>query len=218
MRPSGANRARSRSRSVAASPSFVGPTAATFHSAPSMSSSETKVGSPPMVSRTSPAARRRSTASPSVSIAAHCSSLYGLVERGDSAMRDTDISCEKSTSQSSTAPLIAAAACGSGVAASGRWPSAARRPDVGSSPTQPAPGTKTSAQACRSVRSPSGPEGPSSARTSGRSWIRYPETKRAARPRWRRHCTRSQPLSRQEPEPLASVSSGVWTPGSRRIR
>ena len=41
---------------------------------------------------------------------------------------------------SSTAPVTGAALAGPGVAASGMWPSPARRPEVGSSPTQPAPG------------------------------------------------------------------------------
>jgi hypothetical protein len=40
----------------------------------------------------------------------------------------------------SIAPLMGAALPGSGVAASGRWPSPAKRPEVGSSPIQPAPG------------------------------------------------------------------------------
>jgi hypothetical protein len=55
------------------------------------------------------------------------------------------------------APVIGAALDGSGVHESGMWPSPANRPDVGSRPTQPAPGTYTSAQACRSVKSSSGP-------------------------------------------------------------
>jgi hypothetical protein len=46
----------------------------------------------------------------------------------------------KDTSQSSTAPVIGAALLGSGVAATGRCPSAVSRPEVGSSPTHPAPG------------------------------------------------------------------------------
>jgi hypothetical protein len=43
-----------------------------------------------------------------------------------------------------------------------------------------------------------------------------PDTKRAAKPRWRRSWTRSQPESRHEPVRFSSVSSGVWRPGSRR--
>ena len=42
--------------------------------------------------------------------------------------------------------------------------------------------------------------------------------KRAAKPRWRSSCTKSQAVSRQEPDALHSVSSGVWMPGSMRIR
>ena len=92
--------------------------------------------------RPSSAARRRpraraSTRWPSASIRCHCSSVYGLVTRGDSWIRRTRISCSNSTSHSSTAPVIGAALNGSGVAASGMWPSPASRPEVGSSPTQP---------------------------------------------------------------------------------
>ena len=45
-----------------------------------------------------------------------------------------------STSHGSTRPEIGAADCGSGLAASGMWPSPASRPEVASSPIQPAPG------------------------------------------------------------------------------
>ena len=44
-----------------------------------------------------------------------------------------------------------------GVAASGRCPSPASSPDVGSRPTHPAPGRYTSAHACRSVKSAAAP-------------------------------------------------------------
>ena len=40
-------------------------------------------------------------------------------------------------------------------------PSLTNNPEVGSKPTQPAPGKYTSTQACKSVKSCSGPEGPS---------------------------------------------------------
>ena len=87
-------------------------------------------------------------------------------------MRAISIRCENSTSHSSTAPLTGAAPEGSGVQATGMWPSPAIKPEVGSRPTQPAPGRYTSHQACRSVKSTSVPEGPSSDFTSGLSWIR----------------------------------------------
>src|SRR6185312_8565193 len=61
-------------------------------------------------------------------------------------MRVTAMSKEKATSAGSTAPLIGAAARKWGVAASGRCPSPHNRPDVASSPIQPAPGTYTSPQ------------------------------------------------------------------------
>ena len=54
-------------------------------------------------------------------------------------------------------PVIGAAVSGSAVQARGIWPSPASRPEVGSRPTQPAPGRYTSAQACRSVKSTSVP-------------------------------------------------------------
>ena len=87
-------------------------------------------------------------------------------------MRVICIKCSNSTSLSSTPPLIGAALEGSGVQATGMWPSPAIKPDVGSNPTQPAPGRKTSHQACRSVKSTSVPDGPSNDFTSGRNWIR----------------------------------------------
>ncbi|KAG1257622.1 hypothetical protein G6F66_014674 [Rhizopus arrhizus] len=64
----------------------------------------------------------------------------GLVTRGDSNTRVTSMVCVNSTSATSTAPVTGAALPGSGVAASGMWPSPASRPEVGSSPIQPAPG------------------------------------------------------------------------------
>ena len=55
-------------------------------------------------------------------------------------MRRTDIWKSNSTSEFSTTPVMAAAEIGSGLAASGIWPSPQNRPEVASSPTQPAPG------------------------------------------------------------------------------
>ena len=69
----------------------------------------------------------------------------------------------------SVAPVIGAEDAGCGVADNGMWPSPANSPDVGSSPIQPAPGTYTSVQAWRSVKSAVGPDGPSSALTSATS-------------------------------------------------
>ncbi len=104
---------------------------------------------------------------PSDSILLHCSSVYGSVTRGDSWMRVTFISKLNSLSHSSTAPEMGAALVGSGVQASGMWPSPASKPEVGSRPIQPPPGRYTSVQACKSVKSFSAPLGPSSAFTSG---------------------------------------------------
>jgi hypothetical protein len=53
---------------------LVGPSASVFHSAPSRSSIDTKVGSPPCVRRTSPAVSARSTCAPSVR-GVHCVSV-----------------------------------------------------------------------------------------------------------------------------------------------
>ena len=73
-------------------------------------------------------------------MAVHWSSVYGLVTRGLSKMRSTRISWTKSDEHGSVAPVMGAALSGSGVQASGKWPSPANNPEVGSSPTQPAPG------------------------------------------------------------------------------
>ena len=131
-------------------------------------------------------------------------------------MRVTTFENSSVVSQGSVAPVIGAADSGCGVADSGMWPSPANRPDVGSRPIQPAPGMYTSVHACRSVKSAAGPDGPSSASTSEVSCTRYPETKRAARPSWRRIDTSSHAESRHEPIPVRSVWSGVCTPASIR--
>jgi hypothetical protein len=57
-----------------------------------MSSTDTKVGSPPMVSLRPDLAMSRSIASPTPSNAVHCASLYGLVVRGVSRTRLTFMS------------------------------------------------------------------------------------------------------------------------------
>ena len=106
-------------------------------------------------------------------------------------------------------PLMGAALNGSAAQASGMCPSLASRPEVGSRPTQPAPGKYTSAQACRSVKSADAPDGPSSDSTSGFNWIKYPETNRAATPRCRKTCTSSHDVSRHDPVASVSVSSGA---------
>ena len=96
-------------------PRLVGPTAAVFHSAPSRSSIETKVGSPPMVRRTSPACSRASTcvAEPPGSPAT-AASEKGLVTRGCSAMRvHAHRRSRTRPRHGSTAPVIGAALCGS---------------------------------------------------------------------------------------------------------
>src|SRR5271156_3559171 len=97
-------------------------------------------------------------------------------------MRVTVLENSSTDSQGAVPPLIGAALAGCGVAASGMGPWPANSPDVGSSPIQPAPGIYPSAQACRSVKSAAGPDGPSSALTSEASWARKPDTNLAARP------------------------------------
>ena len=104
------------------------------------SSIETNVGSPPIVRRTSAAASSASTVLPSATIASHCASRVRLrdarhLEHARDAHRVLEV-----VSHASTSPLTGAASAGSAVHASGRWPSPASRPDVGSSPIQPAPG------------------------------------------------------------------------------
>ena len=111
------------------------------HSGALASSSETKVGSPPMVSRTSPA----------LQIGIHLVAerddfvplLFG-VRLGD-ARRFVDalhrhLVMERRCRRDRAAPEMGAALLASGVQASGMWPSPASSPEVGSSPTHPAPG------------------------------------------------------------------------------
>ncbi len=85
-RPPGANCRFRRLMSVAGQLALLaGRAPSRFHSAPSMSSIDTNVGSPPIVSRTSPSARSRVDARGRARRSrCHCSSVYGLVTRGDS--------------------------------------------------------------------------------------------------------------------------------------
>jgi len=94
------------------------------------------------------------------------------VTRVSSWSRVTVISCSISDLQSSMLPVTGAALVGIGLQLRGMWPSPAKRPDVGSRPTQPAPGRYTSVQAWRSVKSCSAPDGPSRDFSSALSWIR----------------------------------------------
>ncbi len=55
-------------------------------------------------------------------------------------MRSTSLLKLNVTSQGPVAPVIGAAEIGLGVQARGMWLSPANRPEVGSRPTQPAPG------------------------------------------------------------------------------
>ncbi len=84
-----------------------------------MSSIDTKVGSPPMLRRTSPACRRRSTSVPAEMIDCHASSVNGLVTRGLSLIRETRIEKSNATSAFWWLPEMGAALDGAGVAASG---------------------------------------------------------------------------------------------------
>ena len=68
------NRSASLRNSTPASRRFSGPSASVFHSAPSMSSTDTNVGSPPMVSFSPALAMSRSIASPTPTSFSHCSS------------------------------------------------------------------------------------------------------------------------------------------------
>ncbi|GLD03045.1 hypothetical protein Mkiyose1088_49110 [Mycobacterium kiyosense] len=92
--------------------------------------------------------------------------------RGSSWTRVTVLENSITDEHGSVLPVMGAADDGCGVAASGMWPSPANSPDVGSSPIQPAPGMYTSVQACRSVKSAAGPDGPSRASTSEASCTR----------------------------------------------
>ena len=66
-----ANRNAKRLAISAARIRFSGPSASTVHCGDSMSSTETNVGSPPIVSRTSLATSALSTVCPSASMASH---------------------------------------------------------------------------------------------------------------------------------------------------
>ena len=83
---------------------LVGPSASVVHSGSSKSLAATKVGSPPMVSRTLPAASARSTAAPIARMSCHCASLYGLVTRGVSRTRVRRMSKPNSVSHGSDQP------------------------------------------------------------------------------------------------------------------
>jgi hypothetical protein len=95
--------------SASASARLVGPTASVFHSGDSKSSMDTKVGSPPMVRRTSCCFSTSSTFSPSLSKSFQLSSEKGLVMRGCSEVRRTFISKPNSTSASLARPAMGAA-------------------------------------------------------------------------------------------------------------
>ena len=105
---------------------------------------------------------------------------------------------------------------GSGVAASGMCPSPVNKPEVGSSPTQPAPGKYTSAQACKSVKSCRARAGRRAAlcRASTESDSR----KRSAPPGpgYASPAPATRP-NHGKPVPRVSVSSQVCTPGSIRM-
>ena len=105
-----------------------------------MSSTDTNVGSPPMVSSMPAAFSRSSTVWPTRCRCSTCASLYGLVTRGSSCTRRTTLANSIVVLEGSVAPVIAADDDGFGVAASGMWPSPANSADVGSRPIQPAPG------------------------------------------------------------------------------
>ena len=145
-RSAGSRRGRIRRAACAPArsrrPRLVGPSASVFHSAPSRSSTDTKVGSPPIVRRTSPrqqlrvdrvAERERSPA--------HC--VVG-VRLGDARRfvdaRHLHVVRELDLALVDRAVRPAPRSTARGVQASGMWPSPASRPEVGSSPTQPAPG------------------------------------------------------------------------------
>ncbi len=120
-------------------------------------------------------------------------------------------------SHSSTAPVMGAALWGSGVQASGMWPSPASKPEVGSRPIQPAAGQIHFA--------PGVQIGEILFRAAGaveRFDVRL-ELDQIAADKARGQAAMPEQLasshaeSRHEPLALASVSSGVCTPGSRRM-
>ena len=74
-RPSGAHTAFSRAASSEARSRLCGPSASVIHSSSTWLSTETNVGSPPTVSRTSASASRSSTSAPRSQIVAHAASV-----------------------------------------------------------------------------------------------------------------------------------------------
>ena len=119
-----ANRCGELAEQHAGQPPLLGPSASVFHSAPSMSSIDTKVGSPPMVSL-QPGLRdvaldRLADAEQRLPLRPRCRAWWCAASRAPASP-----SCRGRTRprSSSTAPSIGAALDGSGVQASGMWPS-----------------------------------------------------------------------------------------------
>jgi hypothetical protein len=190
-----------------------------FHSRPSRLVVETKVGSPPMVRRTSWAL------SFLVDLAAEGLDLAPLllaVGEGDArrfhhardAMWKSNL---VSISSASLAPLIGAAVTGSEVAASGMWPSPVSRPEVG-----------IEADPARAGEIDLGPGveigevGFGAGRAAvdrlhvGGQLDEIARDEPGGEAELAATCTSSQAESRQEPLLSPSVSSTVCTPGSSR--
>ena len=125
-----------------------------------------------MVSRASPASNSRSITCATARTLFHSASVSGFATLRGSSTRSRAKRKLLSVSTGATVPATGAASAGTGTHASGMCPSAAICPEVESSPTQPAPGRKTSVQACNSTWSSVGAFGSSILRISGASCTR----------------------------------------------
>ena len=146
--------------------------------------------------------------------------VYGFVTRGDSWMRVTAISkCELRLRTSSTPPVIGAALCGSGVHASGMCPSPASRPRrrIEADPARAgqihfAPGVQIGEVLVRAARAVERFQVGLELDEVAADEPRREAADGAAAAR------AASAESRHEPLPFVSVSSGVCTPGSMRMR
>ena len=218
--PPGAKRfLQPRERACRRARACSAPSAAMFHSAPSMSSIDTNVGSPPIVSRTSPA---RQLGVDAVAERFDRLPLLVGVRLGD-ARRLVDaphghLVAEASTSHSSTAPVTGAALDGSGVARqrdvafareqAGRRieadPAGARQVHLG-------PGVQVGEVGCRYRRTVERLDVGRRAESGSRRRSAPPARGGAAPARAASRCRGTSRCA------ASSVSSGVCTPGSRRM-
>ena len=198
----GARRPCRRASSASAAERLSGPRAATFHSGAPLATRETNDSPVPSEVWIPSRPRSRSTRRPRARTSAQSVAGSGRVE---GIRRLTWMRSVCSSPQASRKPTIGATRSGSGAQASGMYVSVVNKPDVGSSPSQPAPGTKTSLQQCKLAEACA--KDPSEAAPPD-SRIRWPQASLAARPRCRSEIDSSQARSQQDPLPRPSTTSG----------